>query len=143
MDKLRNPIEITTAKVLTGTLALANATATKLGGMTEAFVWVDYTRNGGSVTGRPVLAVEISRDPPDTLPAAVTHFSRVALGDGSGITMGEVEMYYEALGFPTTSGGTYHWPSICVAGAHWMRVYIADKDAAAPGVASVYLTGGA
>lgn len=143
MDKVRNPIEIAAAgTVLTGTLALASATPTKLGSMRDAFVWVDYTRNVGSATGRPMLAVEISRDSPDTAAGSVSHWTRVTIGDGSLFSSGAVELYYEELDFPTGSTATYHWPDISVAGAWWLRAYVADKDGANPGTCAVYLTGG-
>lgn len=148
VDKLRSPLPVVAAgQALTGTLTAVGGNATThavpLGALGVASVWVDYTRHGSSTTGRPIVAVELSRDAPDTAAASVGHWARVPMGDGSTFSAGSLEVYQESLRYnPTASGtSTWTWPSIDVTGAHWIRVLVADVDGTNTGTVGVFLTG--
>lgn len=150
------PITLRAASLtLTGSLATvvgtvssdcANATsgAAKLGFTTAAFVRVSYTRDGGSTTGRPIIAVDVSMDDPSTAAASVANWQSVMLMDGTSFSSGAVELYAEQQRLNPTASGTTIFGTHLVntEGAHWMRVRIADVDGANPGAVTSVTFGG-
>ena len=139
-----DPLTIATGVVLTGTLTAAGSpVAQRLGDMATACVWIDYTRAGGSGTGRPIVRVRVSRDAPSTAAASVGHWSAAPILDGGSFSAGAVELYGEQDRMNPTAAGvtTWHRPGIDVSGAHWLSVEVADVDGVAPGTCALYYTG--
>ena len=148
-DKLTSPIQIAAAGTALTSSAAPIGSVTFLGKLRNGFVHVDYTRHALSTSGRPRIWIAVSRDAPPALgvamataAAAVTHWTGLDIGDGSSFSTGAVEMYYEALEFPTSSAATWVWTSIDLEGYWWMQVWIMDMDSAHPGTCGVFLTGG-
>ena len=119
--------------------------AVPLAGMAWAAVSVDYTRAGLSSTGRPILQVQVSRDPPTVGPANVKHWQSVAVLDGSSFSSGMVDSYGEAVRCNPSAAGlsTFGWPSsIDVRGFGWLRLLAGDADGTNPGTLLAFLSGG-
>jgi len=142
-DKILTSLTILASPAaLTNTLAVLGA-VTKVGSLAYGTLWCDYTRAGASVTGRPILAVEVSRDPPDTASASVAHWSRVPVVDTTTFSSGAMEQHPESRRCNPTAAGasTFGWPGIDLRGANWLRVLAADVDGGNPGTAAFYLSG--
>jgi hypothetical protein len=140
--------QVASAVTLTSSLAAVGGDATshavKLGDLTSVDLSIDYTRHASSTTGRPVVAVDLSRDAPTTDIASVAHWQPYSLVDGGSFSAGAVEAYaFQAALNPTAAGTTtFGWPGhIIVAGYHWMRLRMKDADGSNPGTASVYFGG--
>ena len=125
-----------TMSVVTSAFPVAN--------LTSAVISFDYLRNAGSVTGYPLIGVQLSRDPPNTDPNTVSNWSRVRILDGAAFAAGTIPSYAEAVTFVPTSAGsqTLMWPdTIDVAGWFWLQVLATDFDAGSRGVITVYAGG--
>lgn len=125
---------------------LANATtgAIALGSLSLGRLQGTYTRAGGSATGRPIIAVDLSMDAPSTAPASVGRFFPVFLLDASSFAAGVIDAYPEQLRPLATASGVsvFGTPPIDTRGAHWMRVRLADVDGASPGAVTLLVLGG-
>ena len=135
---------VTLSSTLTAIGGDASSHAVKLACMDAACLSIDYTRHASSTTGRPTIAVDLSRDPPDTAIASVTHWQPYYLVDGGSFSAGAVEAYAYLVSLnPTASGTTtFGWPgTVETTGYHWLRVKAKDVDGTNPGVVSVYLGG--
>lgn len=141
---------------LTGSLAVvvgtadgdnANGTtgAIKLGDLSIVRLQGTYTRAGGSATGRPIFAVDVSMDAPTTVAASVSHWVPVYLIDASAFpgTVPVNGYVYEFSPAPTASGASsVGMPPVDVRAAQWFRVRAADVDGANPGALSLLVFGG-
>lgn len=135
--------------VVVGTVASDNADATSgaiaLGSLSSLRLQGTYTRAGGSATGRPIFALDVSMDPPTTAAASVSHWVPVYLIDTSAFpgTVPVPGYVYEFSPAPSTTGATSQGtPPFDVRGAWWARVRVADIDGAAPGALSLLVFGG-
>lgn len=157
MPKISAPIGVRAASLtLTGSLATvvgtvsadqADATtgAVALGSASMVRLQGTYTRAGGSASGRPIVAVDVSMDPPTTAPGSVGRFFPVYLLDGASFSAGVIDAYAEQVRpiTPSAAGATvFGTPPIDVRGAHWLRVRLADVDGAAPGAVTLLVMGG-
>ena len=113
--------------------------------LTTARIYADYTRAGGSTTGRPILVVEVSRDPvATTAPGAVVHWTPLPALDPTSFTAGAVESYPQEVRCNPSAAGesTYAWPApIDLTGVEWIRVRAADVDNTTPGTLTISLLG--
>lgn len=129
---------------------LANATtgAVSLGskntGLQIIRLVCSYARNGGSVTGAPVFAVDGSMDLPDTAAASVSNWVPVYLLDNSSFSSGAIDGYPEAFApKPSTTGTTTQaTPPWNVQGYFWVRVRMTDFDAVNRGAITNLTMGG-
>ena len=135
--------------VVLGTVTTDNADATsgaiKLGSLTRMRLQATYTRAGGSATGRPIFAVDVSMDSPATAADAVSHWVPVYLIDTSAFpgTVPVSGFVYEFSPAPSVTGATSQGtPPFDVSGAWWARVRVADVDGANPGTISSLIFGG-
>lgn len=135
--------------VVVGTVSTDNADATtgavKLGDLSIIRLQCTYTRAGGSATGRPIFAVDVSMDDPDTAAASVSHWVPVYLIDTSAFPgTAYVGGYaYEFSPAPSVAGASsVGVPPVDVRAAQWFRVRVADVDGAAPGAVSALVFGG-
>lgn len=156
MAKLASPIVIRAASLtLTGTLAAvvgtvstdaANATtgAVAIGDLSVMRLVCTYARNGGSVTGAPIFALDLSMDSESTAPASVGNWVPTFLLDASTFSAGVISAYPEAVGhLPSATGSTTRGsPPFDVRGANWVRVRMMDVDGAAPGAVTSLAFGG-
>lgn len=138
-----------TLAVVVGTTSTDNADATTgaiaLGSLSRMRLQCTYTRAGGSATGRPIFAVDVSMDPPTTAAASVSHWVPVYLIDDSAFpgTVPVDGYAYEFSPAPSVTGATSQGaPPVDVSGAWWGRVRVADIDGAAPGAVSALVFGG-
>lgn len=137
-----------TAQVVVGTVSTDNANATTgavaIGSAQLVLVRVTYARHASSTTGRPVVRIDYSIDPPSTAPASVANFTPVMLMDSSSFSSGAVELYAESQRLnPTASGSTQFCShAVNVACAHWVRVSISDVDGSNPGAVTNVVLGG-
>ena len=132
-----------------GTVTTDNADATSgaiaLGSLERLRFQCTYTRAGGSATGRPIFALDVSMDSPTTAAASVSHWVPVYLIDTSAFpgTVPVPGYVYEFSPAPSTTGATSQGtPPFDVGGAWWARVRAADIDGAAPGAISALVFGG-
>ncbi len=105
-------------------------------------VWLDYTRHAASTTGAPIVAVEVSRDPQDTEPGSVGHWSRLPIVDQASYSAGRMDVEpFEARLQPSAAGTTtYHVPDLSVRHYNWCRILLADDDTTNRGTADVAVT---
>ena len=135
--------------VVVGTTSTDNADATSgaiaLGSLERLRLQCTYTRAGGSATGRPIFAVDVSMDPRTTAAASVSHWVPVYLIDTASFpgTIPVDGYVYEFSPAPSVTGATSQGtPPYDVSGAWWARVRVADIDGAAPGAVSALVFGG-
>jgi len=135
--------------VVVGTTSTDNADATSgaiaLGSLERLRLQCTYTRAGGSATGRPIFAVDVSMDPRTTAAASVSHWVPVYLIDTASFpgTIPVDGYVYEFSPAPSVTGATSQGtPPYDVSGAWWARVRVADIDGAAPGAISALVFGG-
>lgn len=157
MSNLKFPA--TTARAaslsLTGSLAVVVGTASgdnangttgaiSLAALSSMVVQCTYARNAGSTTGRPIFAVDISMDPPDTAAASVANFFPVTLLAAATFLDGRIDGYaYQFSLAPSVTGTTTPGtPPFNVASAPWARIRMADVDGATPGVVTNVRFGG-
>ena len=136
-------VRIANGVLLTGTLQQVGTTFS-VANLASAVVQFEYTRNGGSVTGLPIMGIGLSRDPPNTAPNSVANFSRVRILYGASFAAGTIDSYAEVVRFTPTAAGaqTLAWPdTIDVSGWFWLQVLLADADAVNPGTVSVWVGG--
>jgi hypothetical protein len=157
MSNLKIPSQIARAASLslTGSLVvvvgtvpsdLADATtgAIKLQALSSLRLQGTYTRDGGSATGRPIFAVDVSMDPPTTAAASVSNWVPVYLLDNSTFSSGRIDGFvYQFSAAPSVTGATSQGtPPFDTSGAQWARVRMADVDGAAPGAIASLTFGG-
>ena len=135
---------VTVVGTVSADLADATSGAIKLGGLSSLVLQCSYTRNGGSTTGRPIFAVDISMDAPTTAAASVSHWVPVMLLDNASFADGRIDGYvYQFSLAPsapsTTSQGT---PPFNVGAGQWARVRVADVDGTNVGTISSLIFGG-
>ena len=135
--------------VVVGTVASDNADVTSgaiaLGSLERLRLQCTYTRAGGSATGRPIFAVDVSMDPRTTTAASVAHWVPVYLIDTSTFpsTVPVNGYAFEFSPAPSTTGATSQGtPPFDVSGAWWARVRMADVDGVAPGAIANLTFGG-
>ena len=134
--------------VVVGTVSsdLANATtgAIKLLALSSFRLQGTYTRNGGSATGRPIFAVDVSMDPPTTAADAVSNWVPVYLIDNSTFSSGRIDGFaYQFSPAPSVTGATSQGtPPYDTSGAQWARIRMADVDGAAAGTITNLVFGG-
>lgn len=142
----------TLANVL-GTVSTDNANdttgAVKLGSLVYVRLQATYTSAAASSTGRPIFAVDVSMDAPDTAPGSVAHWVPTYLVDASTFSSGRVDGFAEQFSpAPTqaTGAGAVAWsvgtPPWVTYGANWLRVRVADVDGSNPGALSLLVFGG-
>lgn len=136
-----------------GTVTSDNANdttgAVKLGSLVAVRLQGTYTSHASSSTGRPIFAVDVSMDAPDTAAASVSRWVPTYLVDASTFSSGRVDGFAEQFGpAPTqaTGAGAVAWsvgtPPWDTRGANWMRVRVADVDGVNPGALSLLVFGG-
>lgn len=134
--------------VVVGTTStdLANATtgAIKLLALSSFRLQCSYARNGGSTTGRPIFAVDVSMDPPTTAADAVSNWVPVYLLDNASFSAGSINGYaYQFSPAPSVTGTTSQGtPPFDTSGAQWARVRMADFDAVNRGTVTNLAFGG-
>ena len=157
MSNLKIPSQVARAAALTltgslvtvvGTASsdLANATtgAIKLLALSSLVLQCSYARAGGSATGRPIFAVDVSMDPPTTDAAAESHWVPVYLLDNSTFSSGRIDGFaYQFSPAPSVTGTTSQGtPPFNVAQAQWARIRVADVDGASAGTITDLVFGG-
>ena len=112
--------------------------------LSDVVISFDYTRNAGSITGYPILGVQLSRDDPNTDPNSVSNWSRRRIYDVAAFAAGTIPSYPQSVPFMPTAAGlqTLMWPdTISVVGWAWLRVLATDFDTVNRGVVTVYAGG--
>jgi hypothetical protein len=135
---------VTVVGTASGDNANATTGAISLLALSSLVVQCTYARNAGSTTGRPIFAVDISLDSPDTAAASVANFFPVALLDSATFSSGRIDGYaYQFSLAPSETGTTTPGtPPFNVASAPWARIRMADVDGATPGTVTSIRFGG-
>lgn len=122
----------------------ATSGAIRLGSLDMIRLVCAYARNGGSATGTPVFAVDLSFDAPDTTPSAVANWAPTYLLDAGSFVVGAVDGYPEAFAPKPSAAGTTTraTPPWDTRGAHWCRIRMADADAVNRGTITSLAMGG-
>lgn len=134
--------------VVVGTTSTDNADATSgaiaLGSLERLRLQCTYTRAGGSATGRPIFAVDVSMDPRTTAADAVSNWVPVYLIDNSTFSSGRIDGFaYQFSPAPSVTGATSQGtPPYDTSGAQWARIRMADVDGAAAGTITNLVFGG-
>lgn len=124
----------------------ANGTsgAAAIGSLTSLRLVCSYARHASSTTGRPVFAVDVSMDDPDTAAASVANWVPVQLLDNTTFSAGRIDGYAMQVSLaPSATGTTTHGIAPTdVRGAHWIRVRMTDVDTTNRGAVTNLAFGG-
>ena len=145
ITKLLPWTRIANAVALTGTL-VQKGVAFSVASFSSAAVDIAYTVGGGSATGSPVIAIDLSRSSSAVDPAAITDWVPLYILDGSTFVAGLIPGYTERFApvSPTGAGTSFatRWPDTIDVSCHfWLRVRALDVDAALPGTVTIYCGG--
>jgi len=144
MRRTPAPYQLVAGQALTGTLTeIGTAGNARIRVLLADYVMVlvDYTRDAGSATGTPVLKAEFNMTA-DTAqdPATITTgWYGVPSQDASTYTAGAMDQYVISSTSEPSAAGPYRVLFGPFTGAlgNFMRVLMADSDAANPGTATI------
>lgn len=145
IQKLSPWTAVATTVVLTNVLVVRGVPFS-VAAFSNAAVDVLYTVNGASATGRPIIAIELSRDPSTVNPAGITNWTPLQILNGASFATGTIDGYVEQYRpLPTTGVATTfrtRWPDVIDVSCHfWLRVLVADVDGVAPGTVTIHCGG--
>jgi hypothetical protein len=128
--------------VLTGSIA-AVGNPISVANLSQSVVTIEYTRNGASLTGNPIISVELSWDKPNTDTASLSKWCRLRTRDTTSYSSGAVDSFPDDVSIlPSAATIIASLPDpIDVSSWFWLRVLAADSDAANPGTINVYVGG--
>ena len=150
----RTPLfQLISGQVLTSALTeigSAGNSRIRLGNATSLYLVVDYTRAGGSASGKCIIRAEVHTAGPTgitdmadvaQLPAA--GWGPIPVLDSASFATGRMDAYpFEATLYPSATGTTRRvLGPLDVGHGYFARVFVADTDGAAPGTVAVYWRG--